>query len=263
MTNISNLCRLSATSLMISSLSLSIAAIPAEAVTLVPPGSTVAGKTIGEWHVEFWKWANSQSVPNDAFTDETGANAGVGQSGPVWFIGGTTDANPADGFVTRSFTVPGDKYLFFPLLNGAFSEAETGGLTGQELIDFVTGILDQVDSAFLEINGVPVIDNSNFSNYREPSPGIFSYVADPDNPGGVPVGDSGDAYADGIVAIVEPLGEGTYTFSYGGGIEAFDFSTRVESTITATPVPEPTSVLSLLALGTLGTVTLKRKQSTK
>ena len=74
----------------------------AEAVPMVlPPGSTVVGKTIGEWTAEWWKWAFSQSVPNDAFTDATGANANVGQSGPVFFVAGTTG-----GTATREFTVP-------------------------------------------------------------------------------------------------------------------------------------------------------------
>jgi hypothetical protein len=127
----------------------------------------------------------------------------------------------------------------------------------------VAAIADEFDSAFLEIDGVFVIDNSNFSNYREPSP-LFNYVAVPGNPFGVGPGNSGDAYADGYYAMIEPLGSGTHTFRFGGGASAFDFSVEVKDTITVVPVPEPTSTIGFLALGTLGAAsTLKRKQKRK
>ena len=104
--------KLSAASLLLfSSLSVLVATSPANAFTIVPPRSEVAGKTIGEWTGEWWKWAFSQSVPMDAFTDQTGENANVNQSGPVFFVAGTTG-----GEATRSFNVPSNKYLLFPLV---------------------------------------------------------------------------------------------------------------------------------------------------
>jgi hypothetical protein len=238
---------------LVSFVSLLVAMMPANAVTILPQGSTVAGKTIGEWTADWWKWAFNQSKPSDAFTDMTGANAGVNQSGPVFFVAGT-----AGGNATRSFTVPGDKYLLIPMVNAAVSEVGDG-LTGQDLKEFATFLADNIDSGFLEIDGVSVIDNSNFGNYREASP-LFNYMAATDNPFGATVGDSGEAYADGYYVMVQPFGSGTHIFSFGGGASEFGFSVEVEDTITAVPVPEPTSTLGFIALGTLGAAsTLKRK----
>jgi len=47
--------------------------------------------------------------------DQTGANAAIGQSGPVWFLAGTTG-----GTAERAITVPAGKSLFFPLVNNVW-----------------------------------------------------------------------------------------------------------------------------------------------
>jgi hypothetical protein len=52
--------------------------------------------------------------------------------------------------------------------------------------------------------------------------------------------------------MIAPLRAGTHTFRFGGGVSVANFSVEVNDTITA--VPEPTSNLSLLALGILGMV---------
>src|SRR3954471_19244172 len=80
-------------------------------VTVLPHHATVAGRTIGQYTGDWWNWA--ASVPGGPFADTTGDKAALNQSGPVFFVAGTGGGGP----VGRSFNVPSDKYLLFPLLN--------------------------------------------------------------------------------------------------------------------------------------------------
>jgi hypothetical protein len=214
---------------------------------VLAPGSNVEGQTIGEWTADWWQWATAQSVPNDAFTDPTGVNAAVGQSGPVFFIAGNTG-----GTSIRSFTVPVDKFLLVPLINVSISEAVFGVPTSEtDLRAEAAFFIDLVDSLIAEIDGVAVPD---LFDHRELSP-LFSFLAAPDNPFGPPSGASGDAVSDGYWLMLEPLGMGTHTIRFGGGISGV-FTVDVTDTITA--VPEPSTIL-LLGSGLLGLVFIRRK----
>src|SRR5882672_9250621 len=62
------------------------------------------GKTYGQWVVAYWQWAMSIPIANNPWAnDPTGAYAAIGQSGPVWFLGGTLGDS-----VTRNITIPAD-----------------------------------------------------------------------------------------------------------------------------------------------------------
>lgn len=74
----------------------------AATVEVVPGQSTVAGKTIGEWSADWWNWANSIS-PN-IFNDATGAQANENQSGPVFFVAGTSSGSRATSPSRRAST---------------------------------------------------------------------------------------------------------------------------------------------------------------
>lgn len=91
---------------------------PAEAggkpIIIFPIDSKPYGKTYGEWSAEWWKWAYSIPADQNPLFDETGAQAGAGQSGPVWFLAGVFNVT---GTATRSADVPSGKALFFPILN--------------------------------------------------------------------------------------------------------------------------------------------------
>ena len=244
-----NICRFRSVSLsLVSALSLLAATIPANAVEVLAPGSEVEGKTIAEWTTDWWKWAFAQSKPTDAFTDQTGDNAGVNQAGPVFFIAGT-----AGGDANRSFTVPGDKYLLLPMLNAENSYLETG-LMGQELQQSVIDLINGADNLVAKINGETI---PNLFAYREQSASFEFDVAE-NNPFGVTPGKSGEAYGDGYYLMLAPLGSGKHTLEFGGALPSLDFSVAVKDTVTA--VPEPTFNLSLLAFGASGVVfALKRK----
>lgn len=202
---------------------------------VVPPGSTVAGNTIGEWTAEWWKWVAGQSVPNDALSDTTGANADVNQAGPVWFLGGTFGET-----VTRSFSVPHDTYLLLPMVN-LINFDETNTESEADLRAGAAGLIALVDNLFVEIDGVPVPD---LFDYQELSP-FFQIVGAPDNPLGAPATPS-NAVSDGYWLMLEPfMEEGSHTVRFGGGISEFNFAVDITDNLT---VPEPPMV-ALLGIG--------------
>ena len=83
---------------------------------VLPSDSKPYGHSYGEWGAMWWQWALSIPVSENPLFDETGEFAGVGQSGPVFFLAGVFNVS---GTAERTITVPRGKALFFPLLNTA------------------------------------------------------------------------------------------------------------------------------------------------
>ncbi len=77
---------------------------PASSTTILPPNSFVAGESIADWTAAWWTWALQAPFAQNPLTDTTGAFANVNNTGPVFFIAGTTGNT---GPVSRSFQVPG------------------------------------------------------------------------------------------------------------------------------------------------------------
>lgn len=237
---------------------------PARAGTasVVDPGGTVAGKTVGQWTADWWNWATSAPKGQDALTDTTGANANVNQSGPVFFVAG--QPNDATDPVERSFKVPGGKYLLFPLVNTIvangpdplFSDtpSEADAIIGQHV---------DVKSLFASIDGQ---DIANLGSHREKSPLNFSVTMVDNSVTGFPAGTYTDANSDGYWLMVKPLSAGDHTLHFGGTLGAIEiapgFSTPVlnvdvtdhVSVSGASAVPLPPQVFP--ALGLLGLVVL-------
>jgi hypothetical protein len=201
-------------------------ASPAQAHVL-HPHATVAGKTIGEWSAEWWKWAFSFSVPHDPFTDATGANANLGQSGEVFFIAGT-----AGGNAERTFTVPTGRFILIPLVNAELAQVdEPPGTSAAQVRHDVTAIADQIDQLHATIDGVTVPD---LFSHREISPDFTAVIA-ANNAFGEPAGPSGIAVADGYWLMLTPLSANEqHTIDFGGAATALGFSVDVRIHITAT-----------------------------
>src|SRR5262249_56742158 len=69
---------------------------------ILPPQSHPFGMTYGQWEGAFWKWAFSLPADHNPLTDT--APASTGQSGHVWFLGGTfaPTAGPGGAIIGRA-----------------------------------------------------------------------------------------------------------------------------------------------------------------
>ena len=192
---------------------------------LMPPQSKPHGLSMGEWSARWWQWC--YSLPTDAHPLFDTADCSAGQSGPVWFLGGTftvIDDNPEDpivlGVADRNCTVPVGTSLFFPLLNVECSTLEGNGETEQELRDCAVMNADHIvpGSLFCTIDGVAAKD---LINYRVESP-LFVYGPLPD--GNIlqafgldaSAGTYSPAVGDGVYVMVNPLPKGKHTIHFGG-----------------------------------------------
>lgn len=210
------------------------------ALTVLPAGSTVDGKTIGQYTGEAW-----QAIVGTAATE----NGVLGSDGSVVFINGSA-GTPAN----RTFSVPEGKYLLVPLLVGEQSQLELGfDKSAAQVRAAAKDQANAIDELHAKIDGQDV---PNLFDHREASPD-FSFTSVAGNSGGVPPGDSGIAVADGYWLLLAPPTPGTtFTINFGGGISAFGFAVDVTDTITV--VPEPGS---LAAIGASALMLIRRRRA--
>ena len=211
---------------------------------ILPPHSHAYGKTYGQWSAMFWKWAYSLPGTNHPLFDSTGRYVAAGQSGPVWFLGGTYSTTATQlpqggtqviGEATRTAKIPVGKALFFPILNSEndnFQVDENNNqiapfnYTENELREFAAYGFDNnyVNNLYCLIDGRPVkgLKDARTTPYRAKSP-LFQYSLVPsDNlfeaqgfhiSGHVP---PPGAVSDGVYIMVAPLSVGKHVIKFGG-----------------------------------------------
>ena len=113
---------------------LALLAAPAEAKLrrnvnpqVIPPQAMPYGLSYGDWAARASRWGLETPYDINPGNDYTGANAGVGQSGPVWFLAQVLEypdwsGEPVvTGGAERTFTMPAGKALFVPTYVSAVS----------------------------------------------------------------------------------------------------------------------------------------------
>jgi hypothetical protein len=196
----------------------------ASSFTIVQPTQKYAGKTYGQWSAAWWQWAANISEPNSPVTDDTGADCAVQQKGPVWFLAGSTG-----GSVTRSCTVPADKAILVPVINGECSSVEGNGTTDAALRACATGQMDAVTQTSASVDGTAIdLGPVSEGRFRFQSP-LFTITFAPNNgfyPDGSVAG-TGKAVADGFWVLVKPLSKGQHTVDVQGTAVFGDFIFQV------------------------------------
>jgi hypothetical protein len=212
---------------------------PAANPGVLPTTSKIFGKSYGDWVVSYWQWAmNIPAATNPWFNDSTGAFAGIGQAGPVWFLGGTLGDS-----VTRDVSIPLGKAVFLPVHQWIFGamafncEPSVPGVTCDvsSLRASAAAAALAVDSMDVTIDGTTV---ANFQNYRTLSPSDFPVTVPDDNLvtflGGpaVPAGTYGPQVADGYYLILRPPSAGQHTsFLHVVSTLGFDYTITYNLTI--------------------------------
>jgi hypothetical protein len=208
---------------------------------IVPGGSVVEGKTIGDWGFEWWQRFFGHTSTDPVF-DTTGAFQNVDQTPPVFFA--CAAGGPAGGVaVTRNFTVPADQHILVSLMSiGVWWEPADGA-------DFcpvvVPGIIDATTALSFSLDGVPISQANLFNNHREPSTLNLTTVVAVGNPF-APDGVYPGSCSDGFFVMIEPLSPGEHIIECGfthpqGGL--------LNHTNVITVLPAGASVPSVSPLG--------------
>jgi hypothetical protein len=209
--------------------------VPAHSVTVLAPGSTVAGATIGEWTQDWWAWffsfpAASFPLGDDPLTDVTGGWQGIGQAPPVYFINAAASV-PAG--TTRTFTVPAGVHLLVALTNVVY--VRSANEDPSTLPGIVSGIINQTQSLRFEINGVAPLTSQQLFTHREIT-GFFTMNVVANNATGEPAGTYTNNWGDGYWVMLTPLAPGeTVTIRAGGTIPSFGLNLDIINVITAPP----------------------------
>jgi len=188
---------------------------------ILPPSSNPYGASYATWTVRWWQWAYSLPVAGHPLFDETGADCGAGQSGPVWFLGGIFNNT---GTANRTqCVVPSGKALFFPIVNAEWDNfCPIASMSDAELRQFVTDAMDDATNMSCEIDGTPV---QNLQVYRSAGPAfgvdmpagsIFDLFCE------TPAGHYEPMVPDGYYLMLAPLSVGKHTLHFIGTIPAFN-----------------------------------------
>ena len=180
---------------------------------VLPPGGRAFGLSYGEWAERYWQWELAQPTATNPQLDATGEFAGVGQSGPVWFLAGTFG-----GSAERNITIPSGKALFFtvqPWLFGATvgdCEPSVPGVPCDVPTLHAAAATATDGSSVVEasIDGVPVNDPRS---YRAADQGSFSVTLPADNVTGLPAGTYAPHVVDGYWLLLAPLSPGAHTIT--------------------------------------------------
>ena len=177
--------------------------------------ATIHGKTIGELTAGWWQWQEA-NYPDFAFGDGP-VDCSLGQSGPVWYLGGT-----GGGGAQRVCDAPikGHKHLMFPLVNANmfnpddFCLAVTGDpdCTVEEKREILDGIFSEDPAGIFnstacllhaEVDGNPAVYSAPIVRTQSP----------PHQYGG-----DFESVADGVWVVLPPLQGGEHTIHFTGGI---------------------------------------------
>jgi hypothetical protein len=188
-----------------------------------PTNSNPYGFSYKEWTGKWWQWALSIPKRVNPLTDSTGKYCSEGQSGPVWFLAGTTGKIYSS---KRKCTIPCEKAILFPVIASQFSFSELSSIkTDQELISHTARDIDRC--SFLEVK----VDGETIPELYESRVrfGPFDLYLPPENIWNVKPGAT-RAVSDGFWTFLRPLTAGDHTISFHG-VEP-NFETTVTYCIT-------------------------------
>jgi hypothetical protein len=221
-------------------LGLAVLAVPSVMAQLViPPSSLAYGRTYSEWSAAWQQWALSIPVVNHPLFDN--GDCSVGQSGPVWFLGGKFCAINTPGCgtknVVRSCSVPAGTALYIPVLNAEWSVLEMNDPKFQ--------IADLRSNAALNMDGAANlsfdIDGAKIprlkKDFRVQSP-AFVFTLPDDNlfnavgEGPYPGGSYFPGVDDGVYVMLAPLSGGPHKIHFHGAFPVWGFTLDITYNLT-------------------------------
>lgn len=193
----------------------------AQNAILFPKTAHPFGASLAEWANRESQWIYGLPAAGNPLTDRTGAQCGVGQDGPVWFL--PRIAGPRVFSGSRTCTIPFGKAIFLEI--GAYvdpwpcPDPNFKPAPGQSLYDFLSGdakaFMDGVNRLEVSIDGREIDD---VLGYRFASPRIFTLTGDPTFAALDPcvTGSPQPAIVNGFFMMFKPLDRGEHVLRVFG-----------------------------------------------
>ncbi len=223
-------------------LGLAVLAVPsAMAQLVIPPSSVAYGRTYGEWSAAWQQWALSIPVVNHPLFDN--GDCSVGQSGPVWFLGGKFCAINTPGcgtnHVVRSCSVPAGKALYIPVLNAEWSVLEMNDPKFQ-IADLRSNAAINMDGAAnlsFQVDGVKIPNlkkdfrvQSTAFVFTLPDDNLFNAVGEGPYTGGSYF----PGVDDGVYVMLAPLPVGPHRIHFHGSFPVWQFTLDITYNLNVT-----------------------------
>lgn len=166
------------------------------------------GQTYAQWTQDWWRWWMSIPATVSPAEDPTGANCGINQQGPVWFLAG-----PLGSTYERTCTIPYGKAILSPVVDYINDypcpDATFGPGPTQTLEDFLTvTVAPYIDALTLidaRLDGTPL-------KTRRATTGLFGFTgaANLVKFDSCITGSPQLAVSDGYFFVIEPLPRGDH-----------------------------------------------------
>jgi hypothetical protein len=198
---------------------------------VIKPDSVAFGRTYSEWSAAWQQWALSIPVVNHPLFDN--GDCSVGQSGPVWFLGGKFCAINTPGCgtnnVVRSCSVPRGKALYIPILNAEWSALEMNDPKFQ-IADLRSNAAINMDGAAnlsFEVDGAAIphlqdrfrVQSTAFV-FTLPDDNLFNAVGEGPYTGGSYF----PGVDDGVYVMLAPLPAGPHRIHFHGALPVWGFT---------------------------------------
>jgi hypothetical protein len=175
---------------------------------VLPAEADVAGLSLAEWSARSWQWSFSLPADANPFSDETGAQCGFGQSGPVFFLAG------AERSTERACVIPLGVHIFVPLAGSECSNVEAPPFFGRneaELQQCATSAVEMAKSV-LDMTAMRLTvddqDITDFSTYRAVTPLMTLWLPESNVLGSA--SKVAESVADGYQVLLRPLSVGEH-----------------------------------------------------
>jgi hypothetical protein len=147
-------------------------------VQILKPDVMVAGHTQLFWAEAWWQWIFSNPDATNPNNDQTGAFAGNGNTGPVFFLAGNFG-----GKVARTITVPSGKPVLFPVFTNFFGAIDGNGqlnpspcpspLTLSCALNLVTTQTNMAKGMIVQIDNKINLSPPEITSFRQTSKSFF------------------------------------------------------------------------------------------
>lgn len=166
------------------------------------------GTPYAEWAGKWQQWLISVPQPLNPVTDPTGKNCAQNQTGPVWFLAGTTG-----GSAERTCAIPAGKAILFPVIG---SECDYAGYPSVKSEPQLVLCAQADDNSAINLQAtIDGVNLKQLDKYRATSPHPINATFPPNNVFGSPPGQT-QLISDGYWVFLQPLPSGKHELHFSG-----------------------------------------------